>query len=107
MDTNKYKTLLEEKLQDVERIIPALKATSKPVDLDEPMGRLSRMDAIQQQQMQLANLKKAEIRIDQIKAALKRIEEGTYGYCVNCEETLSDERLQAMPEAPLCTNCQQ
>src|SRR5262245_59450275 len=43
--------------------------------------------------------------IREIDRALERIREGTYGICVNCGQTLSNERLQAMPTAQLCANC--
>lgn len=44
-----------------------------------------------------------EIRM--IHAALKRIEDGTYGICVNCGDDISAERLDVVPQAPRCRNC--
>jgi RNA polymerase-binding transcription factor DksA len=44
-----------------------------------------------------------EIRM--IQAALKRIEDGTYGECVNCGEEISEGRLEAVPHAPRCVRC--
>ena len=40
-----------------------------------------------------------------LSAALKRIEDGTYGICQNCESEISNERLKAVPYAPLCQTC--
>jgi RNA polymerase-binding transcription factor DksA len=40
-----------------------------------------------------------------LQAALARIEQGTYGYCLSCEEPISDARLEAVPYAPLCKQC--
>ena len=45
----------------------------------------------------------AELR--RIDAALERIEDGTYGTCLKCEEPISNERLIAVPDAALCKNC--
>ena len=45
----------------------------------------------------------AEIRM--ITEALKRIDEGEYGYCVNCGEEILPERLDLLPYTPLCRNC--
>ena len=45
----------------------------------------------------------AEIRM--IEAALARVEDGSFGVCVNCGETISDERLEVVPHAPRCRNC--
>jgi RNA polymerase-binding transcription factor DksA len=43
--------------------------------------------------------------IDRIRAALARIAEGTYGYCVRCGEEISPERLDVLPATPFCRNC--
>lgn len=43
---------------------------------------------------------------DQVRAALHRIDEGSYGTCVDCGATLPDERLEARPEAARCVACQ-
>lgn len=43
--------------------------------------------------------------LKRIDAALKRIEDGEYGFCAKCGEAISDERLDAVPEAPLCAAC--
>ena len=43
--------------------------------------------------------------IETIRAALNRIGEGTYGYCVRCGEPISEERLDVLPATPFCRNC--
>jgi len=42
-----------------------------------------------------------------VEAALTRIEEGTYGSCLRCDETISWNRLRVMPHAAFCVNCQE
>lgn len=79
---------------------------ARPVDLDEPIGRISRMDAIQQQQMAKASRKSLALRATQVNAALERFVEGTYGACLSCEESVGYRRLQARPETPFCIACQ-
>jgi DnaK suppressor protein len=78
----------------------------RPVSLDEPIGRLSRMDAIQQQQMAGAQRRQAELRLRQVQSALSRIQAGSYGICLRCEGPISAARLKAKPEATLCRQCQ-
>ena len=51
----------------------------------------------------LGHVEMAELK--RIDAALERIEDGTYGNCLKCGETISDARLAAVPEAALCRNC--
>jgi len=80
--------------------------SAKPVELDEPIGRLSRMEAIQQQQMAKATRAGLEVRRQQVAAALAMLDAGTYGECRRCEEPIGLERLRAKPETPLCLDCQ-
>jgi DnaK suppressor protein len=81
--------------------------SARPVDLDQPIGRLSRMDAIQQQSMAAAHRQRLVQRLDRIASALGRIEAGTYGDCLRCGEPIDERRLAAQPEATLCRACQQ
>lgn len=76
-----------------------------PVDLDEPIGRLSRMEAIQQQAMTAANRRASERRLTMVRAALSRVERDEYGECVSCGEDIAPRRLAARPETPLCLVC--
>jgi DnaK suppressor protein len=78
----------------------------KPVDLDEPIGRVSRIDAIQQQKMAQANRRNAELRQQRVTVALAAIEDGTFGECRRCEECIGFRRLKARPESTLCLECQ-
>jgi DnaK suppressor protein len=76
------------------------------VELDQTRtGRLSRMDALQGQAMAKAAQQRAERQIMRIDAALRRIEEGSYGDCARCEEPIDPRRLDADPATPLCVVC--
>jgi DnaK suppressor protein len=77
-----------------------------PVDLDEPIGRISRIDAIAQQQMVQANRASLQLRRRQIAAALRRFDEDEYGLCLRCGEDVGFRRLEAQPETPFCISCQ-
>jgi len=79
---------------------------AQPVSLDEPIGRLSRMDAMQQQSMVQANRRTAQNRLARIDAALRRVDHDEYGMCVECEEEIGYARLTAQPETPFCIDCQ-
>ena len=77
-----------------------------PVNLDEPIGRLSRMEAMQQQAMTAANRRASQRRLGLTNAALDKFERGEYGECQSCEEPIAYRRLAARPETPLCLACQ-
>lgn len=90
----------------LEEVLEISKEGSRPVNLDEPIGRLSRMDAIQQQQMTIANRGAYERKLRQIEAALEAIDKDEYGNCRACEEPIGYRRLKARPETPFCLECQ-
>jgi DnaK suppressor protein len=101
-----FQEKLEHQLVDIEKVLDSYKESAKPVDLNQSQGRLSRMDAIQHQQMNLEARKVLQVKKSMILAALDRIDEGRYGECLDCGEEVSRKRLMAMPEATLCLNCQ-
>lgn len=48
-----------------------------------------------------------ELKLKRIKNALKRIEQGSYGTCQNCDKEINEERLKGLPETPFCIDCAQ
>ena len=92
--------------EDLAKQLSSSKEGARPVDLDAPIGRVSRMDAIQQQSMRVANRSAALLRQRQVTAAIERCEEGEYGECQGCGEPVEYRRLKANPEAPFCLGCQ-
>ena len=88
----------------------ALSETAKesraPVKLDQQsVGRLSRMDAMQQQSMELATEDRRQQRLIALSAALMRIKAGDYGYCLKCDDEIAAGRLAADPAVSLCIVC--
>jgi len=78
------------------------------VELDQQsVGRLSRMDAMQRQAMAQAQAQErartAELaRLDQ---AMRRLEDGEYGWCATCGEEIAAARLEVDPAAAVCVEC--
>lgn len=76
------------------------------VTLDQAsVGRVSRIDALQGQQMALAQERNRTAELVQIEAALQRIEDGSFGYCAICEEEIAEKRLRFNPSVPTCIAC--
>jgi DnaK suppressor protein len=69
------------------------------------VGRLSRMDAMQAQAMAQASGLRREATLRRIAAALKRVDEGDYGVCLECGEPINQKRLEFDPTALLCIDC--
>ena len=78
----------------------------KTVELDQSrIGRLSRMDEMQNQQMALEAQRRRKIQIRKIDAAWQRIENGEFGLCSYCEESIEIQRLEFDPTSVLCSEC--
>ncbi len=76
------------------------------VELDQSkVGRLSRMDAMQSQEMAKASQRQRLATLHGIELAFKRLEQGSYGLCLNCDEAINPHRLTANPIAELCIGC--
>jgi len=77
-----------------------------PVALDQQsVGRLSRMDAMQQQAMAMATMKRRQNDLIRTAQALERLESDDYGYCDDCGEDILPQRLEVDPLATRCTRC--
>lgn len=76
------------------------------VTLDQTsVGRLSRMDALQNQAMQVETERRREVELKRIEAALKRLDTDEYGFCVSCGEAIQPKRLDMDPATPVCIDC--
>ena len=82
------------------------KESAAVVELDQSkVGRLSRMDAMQAQAMAQASELRREQTLRRIDAALKRIDDDEYGYCLECDEAINPKRLEFDPTVTLCIDC--
>lgn len=98
--------ILSSKRAALEKLSSSSQSSRAAVDLDQTkVGRLSRMDALQQQAMENAIEQRRRRDIARIEAALQRLETGDYGYCTTCGESIAAERLAVDPAATLCLNC--
>lgn len=108
IDLKKLKDLLLTRQRELAHITEASGDARKPVELDQSkVGRLSRMDAMQDQAMALEVENRRRVEMMRIEAALKRIDDGEYGFCASCGEDIERKRLSIDPATPLCQVCTQ
>ena len=94
---------LKDELRELEA---SFNAEDKPVELDQArQGRLSRMDALQGQQMAKEASRRRQQQLTRIDVALKRIEAGDFGYCYICSEPIGFGRLSVDPTTTRCIDC--
>lgn len=105
-DIQGYKKKLLAMRDEVESLSTSSADSRRPVELDQQVqGRLSRMDALQDQQMALAREERRRNEIKRIDAALERIGDGEFGFCVTCGEDIDKKRLDYDPTLPTCIDC--
>ena len=106
-DISDFRQQLESLQETLQLQLEQSDDNTKPVTLDQQsVGRVSRIDAIQQQQMATANRDQTIALLQQVIAALKRVESDRYGQCQICDEPIALPRLQAQPYTANCISCQ-
>ena len=101
-----FRALIEAKLATISKALETGDADTDTVELDQTrVGRLSRMDAMQVQQMQLALSRRQQTEMAALGHALKRLEQGEYGECLECGEDINPKRLEIDLTATLCIDC--
>lgn len=101
-----HRAALEREREDLLREGKRTSADRRAVILDQQsVGRLSRMDAMQQQSMAQAQERRRQARLKAIDAAFIRIADGEFGFCDDCGEEISHGRLEQDPTALRCIDC--
>ena len=108
IDKTKMKSFLVERREELLLLLEVGEENKTDNDLDQQrIGRLSRMDAMQQHAMEDETGRRREKELQRIAAALDRIESDDYGYCTACGEPIAVKRLQNDPGTPMCIFCAQ
>lgn len=106
MDDERVKLRLEELAAELAGQIEVGREAAKPVELDQGrVGRLSRMDAMQEQAMSAESQRRRKLHLTRVNTALARLEDGSYGACLECGEPIAPGRLDQDPAATLCIGC--
>jgi DnaK suppressor protein len=106
LDTEWFRRKLEERREELHELQAISEESRGPVSLDQTsVGRLSRMDAMQGQAMALATQRQREQELQRIAAALERLEDGSFGYCLGCGEEIAEKRLRFDPSIATCIRC--
>lgn len=106
--SERFRALIEKRLSELTSADPEKRAGARPVELDQSrVGRVSRQDALQSQALSVAALERHRARINRLRIALGRIENGDYGWCGECGEEIPDARLEIDPAADYCVACAQ
>ena len=106
INLSEFKILIEDKLKELRKEDELGKDSQQIVELDQQsVGRLSRIDAIQSQAMAQAQKRRRNAMQVVLQAALKKIDEGEFGFCDDCGDEIGQSRLMANPIITKCISC--
>ena len=99
------KEKIKASISETESSIAELKELTKPISPENAIGRVSRMDAINNKSINEAALAQAETKLDKLQFALKKCDEPEFGSCKRCGQAIPMGRLMLMPESLFCVKC--
>ena len=105
MDKVQVRTTVLDEIIKTETSIEHYKKLTKPISPNDAIGRVSRMDAINNKSVNDASLRQAEIKLSNLKRVLSKIEDHDFGTCLKCQQSIPIGRILIRPESLLCVNC--
>ena len=105
----KNKALLKDKIEELiaqsEADVRDMEQNTQAIAPENSIGRISRMDAINNKSVMEAALRNKHKKLNKLKISLSRIEEADFGLCARCKTEIQWKRLIFLPESDLCVRC--
>jgi len=102
-ELNKYKQILEARYVELTKVL----RNREGIAIEKSPDALDEVQHAAERELAIRNLDRESNLFRNVRAALRRIDEGTFGVCVHCEEEISPKRLAAVPWTPYCIQCQE
>ncbi len=104
-EKEKLKVIISQKISVLKEEIAELIELTKPIPLDAAIGRVSRMDAINNKTINEASLREKKKILQRLEKAMERSEKKDFGHCQKCGNEIPFGRLEYMPHSTRCVNC--
>lgn len=104
-EEKELKNIIDDQMDSVRDEIEELKELTKPVKLDASVGRLSRMDAINNKAINEKQLREKKSTLQKLERAQERYEDGKLGTCLKCGDEIPLGRLKFLPYTTRCVQC--
>ena len=105
MKKEEIKQNILDEIAKTEKLIAEYKELTKPVAPDDAIGRISRMDAINNKSVTEASLRQAEQKLLNLKRVLSRVGTSDFGICIKCGKPIPAGRILYRPESLNCVEC--
>ncbi len=102
-ELNKLKDTLEKKQAELLKVI----VNREGIEIEKSPDALDEVQHAAERELAIRNLDRDSALLRSVRAALERVKDGSYGVCMHCEEEISPKRLNAVPWAAFCIQCQE
>lgn len=104
-ERSQIKARIQDDIEEARQLIAELEELTKPIAPDDAIGRLSRIEAINNKSVNEHLLVKTQSKLAKLEASLNRVDAEEYGLCRTCKDPIPVGRLMMLPEAEKCVNC--
>jgi DnaK suppressor protein len=105
MNNQEVKDKIQEEIEKTEQNLVDYKAMAQPISPDDAIGRISRMDAINNKSITDNAIRNSTIKLSKLKIALEKVDHADFGLCYRCKESIPIKRILIKPESPFCVKC--
>jgi len=99
------KLRLEEEIKNTFLLVNTYRELTKPISPENAIGRVSRMDAINNKSVNILALSNAELKLNNLKVALSKLNDDDFGICFKCKNPIPLRRILLRPQSITCVNC--
>jgi len=105
MDKTVLKKKIKKLISQYESDLKSVEDMTQPVKPENSLGRISRMDAINNKSVMEVTLRNTKSKLNKLKIALKNLDDPSFGKCASCKNDIQEGRLLFMPESSKCVRC--
>lgn len=105
LDKKQIKTRIETEILETKILVDRYRELTRPIAPENAIGRVSRMDAINNKSVNDSALRKAELKLTNLQIALSKLDDADFGICFRCNNPIPLGRILLMPHAITCVNC--
>jgi len=102
-ELNKFRDILKTRQAELEQVL----RNREGIAIEKSPDALDEVQHAAERELAIRNLDRESQLLRQVRGALRRMEEGSYGICIHCDQEISPKRLAAVPWTALCLQCQE
>lgn len=96
---------INEEINKTEQDILNLTEQTAPISPENAIGRISRMDAINNKSVSEASLRQSKEKLSKLNRAIAKIDEPDFGICIQCKQSIPIGRIMLVPQTAKCVHC--